>query len=112
MTSEIKNAIIRKATISRSDYGCLMIWLDVEYGSGVHQGFGGYNLYNGTKKVDVKSIMGHYMWSLMDVAGVDDWDMIVGKCIRVEVVDHLVYRIGHIIEDIWFCPKEAYKDLK
>lgn len=104
MNEEIKNAVIESVRVS-SDDGFLGIWLTLDYG-GSGQGFGGYALYlpKSFKHHEIKSHAGHFMWRVMEIAGVTNWADLVGKSIRVNATHTGVKAIGHIIKDDWFEP--------
>ncbi len=108
---EIKNAIIKKATLSNEDHGCLTAWIHLDYG-GAGQGFGGFALYlpksfaNHAKQ----SYAGHFIWRAMEVAGVSDWSQMAGRPVRVKADHSRVHAIGHIIEDDWFNPSEDFAE--
>lgn len=111
---EIKNAVIKSASIDTGDRGLLTAWLELDYG-GCFQGFGGYALYlpkdfkHPTNKGD---FAGHFIFRCLQVAEVQNWKSIVGKTIRVKSNQGKVYAIGHIIKDDWFCPSEDFKNMK
>lgn len=106
MTTETKNAVIKSAVISAADHGVLTAWLHLDYG-GSGQGFGGYALYLPESfRHHSKGSMqaGHFIWRVMEIAGVDDWARLAGKTIRVRASHSGVEAIGHIVKDDWFEP--------
>ena len=107
MKSEIetKNAVIESATLSFGDRGFLDCSLTLDYG-GSGQGFGGYVLYvpKSWKHHKLQSPAGHFIFRVMEVAGVDNWDALKGRTVRVRAEHSQVHAIGHIVKDDWFCP--------
>lgn len=108
--SEIRNAIIKRADLFIEDHGMLTAMLQLDYG-GLGQGFGGYSLYlpKTFKHHNVQSVAGHFIYRCLEIADVDSWDKLAGKTIRAECDWDCVHRIGHIVKDIWFDPKEEFK---
>ena len=107
---EIRNAIIKSARITSDDHGLLSAWIDLDYG-GSGQGFGGYCLYlpKNFEHHQLLSHAGHFIWRVMEVAGVDEWSRLVGKTVRVKSEHSKVHAIGHIVKDDWFNPSEDFK---
>jgi hypothetical protein len=109
---EINNAVIKSARIDMGDRGLLTAWLDLDYG-GMGQGFGGYALYlpKFFKHHKLESVAGHFLFRVMEVAGVERWDHLPGKTIRV-IAEHTgVKAIGHIVNDDWFDPEADFAAL-
>ena len=110
--SKIKNAVIRSTSLEIEDHNILTCWLYLDYG-GSGQGFGGYGLGlsgNNKHRDDQKESVfcARFLRGILDVAGVRRWDALDGKTIRVEADMGHIYRIGHIVEDIWLDPKELH----
>ena len=102
---EIKNAIIESARIDIGDRGFLDCNLSLDYG-GCGQGFGGYVLYlpKSWKHHELKSVAGHFIFRIMEIADVTEWSKLNGRSIRVDAEWHKIHGIGHIIKDDWFYP--------
>ena len=104
---EEKNAVIKSARISNDDHGLLTAWLDLDYG-GAGQGFGGFALYLPKSFKHHKKQMnwaGHFIWRVMEVAGVTRWADLPGKTVRVLASHEKVHSIGHIVKDDWYTPE-------
>lgn len=108
---EILNAVISKATLGFDDHGFLDAWLYLDLEGGCSQGFGGYVLQvpKESRYWTLKSVAGHYIWRVLEIAGVQEWKDLPGKAIRIKRKDGLIRGIGHILKEDWFIPSEDFK---
>jgi hypothetical protein len=108
----IQNAIIDKAVLTTDDHGLLSGWLFLTYETS-GQGFGGNALYlpKSFRHHRVESVCGHWIWRVMEIAGVTEWDKLPGRTIRVKCTWSKVYAIGHIVKDDWFDPSRDFENL-
>lgn len=113
METEIKNAIISSVSIDTGDRGLLTAWLYLDYG-GSGQGFGGYALYlpKSYSHHALESVAGHFIFRCMEIAGVEKWEDMKGKTIRVKSSHSKVEAIGHIVKNDWFNPSEDFAKLQ
>ena len=109
---ETRNAIITSAEINNDDHGLLTAWIRLDYG-GECQGFGGYGLYlpKDSRYHKLESLAGHFIWRVMEIAGVYKWENLEGKTIRVRQNMSRVWEIGHIVKYDWFCPSRDFEPL-
>ena len=100
------NAIIRGATLTITDHGYLAACVDLDYGDGTRQGFGGYTLFNPAKP-EGRNFCGWYLLRVLEIADVIEWGKLPGKAVRVRKKSgefDAIEAIGHIIKDDWFYP--------
>lgn len=110
---EIINAKITSTSITMADHGCLSFWVTVE-GSGFGVSIGGYSIghgYLGASEFDGYGPGLEAMMRIMDTVGVDVWEDLKGKYIRIESNGwgKPVKKIGHLIDDKWFDIDEFFK---
>lgn len=99
--SEIHNAQIKSTSLGYEGHGIMTSWLTLEWdGGGV--GFGGYSL-GGKSGID-------YIEEIMKVVGVERWEDLKGKYVRVETDGWgtPVVKIGNLIKDKWLNQKEFF----
>lgn len=100
---KIENARIRSTTLGYEDHGIFtcMLYLDREIGE---QGFGGYGLTMVGTDYGLKFIQ-----EILNTVGVDNWEDLRGKYIRIAVGEQWndsIKGIGNVIKDKWFYPEE------
>ena len=105
-------AIIKSARLEIGVGALLTTWLNLSYGDGGHQGFGGHCLYNPKfSKRREYNYAGHFIHRCLEVAGVSEWDKLPGRKIRVRKESQFgrIIEIGHIKDDDWFNPKKDFE---
>lgn len=112
--AEILNAKITSVSLTMADHGCLTFWITVE-GGGWGVSIGGYCIghgYLGADNFKVEYGDGlEAMMRIMDTVGVERWEDLKDKYIRVEVngLFESVKKIGNITENKWFDIKEFFE---
>lgn len=110
---EILNAKITSTSITMADHGCLTFWVTID-GGGWGVSIGGYSIGHGYLGADEFDGYGpglEAMMRIMDVVGVDKWEDLKDKYIRVESNGwgkHIT-KIGNVIHDQWFDIDEFFK---
>jgi hypothetical protein len=69
----------------------------------------GCGVYTPKSGIDGKNYAGHFLYRVLEVAGVDKWDQLEGRAVRVVGDDACIEAIGHIIADVWFNPGKEFK---
>ena len=110
---EEKNAVITGTSLTNDEHGTLSAWIYLDYG-GSDQGFGGWVLYlpKSFKHHELVSFAGHFIFRVLEIAGVSEWEKLKGRTIRVRATHNGVVEIGHIIKDDWFCPEKDFQSKK
>lgn len=104
---EILNAKITSVSISMADHGCLTFWITIK-GCGWGCSIGGYSIGHGY--LGAHTFQGYApgteaMMRIMDTVGVDRWEDLKEKYIRVKTDNGWgspITKIGNITEDKWF----------
>lgn len=102
------NAQIESTMLGLEDHGIMTFMLYLKYDS-CGQGFGNYALNGPTQKGEGKSI--DAIRKILETVGVDRWEDLKGKYIRIRKTDGYggrIESIGHIIEDKWWSPQEHW----
>jgi hypothetical protein len=99
---EIQNAIIQSVEITNKDHDMLLVWINLKF-KDYNQGFGGYELYSPRFKI-VHNKAGYFMYRLLQLADVHEWNQLKGKPIRVKSEGQQIIALGHIVNDDWYCP--------
>lgn len=109
---ETNNAVIEKAVIEINERGFLSAKIVLNYADGMSQIFGGYRLYTpkGERHHELKSLAGHFIYRVMQVAGASKWEHLVGNNIRVKSDERRVHAIGHIVNNDWLYPHADFSD--
>lgn len=110
----IENVRITATKLSMGDHGCLTFYIFVD-GGGWGCGIGGYCIGHGYLGCDEdffdatsKGLVA--MMRIMDVVGVEKWEDLPGKYIRVETDGwgDDIHKIGNILKDKWFDFEEFF----
>ena len=107
MEGNIENAKITNVSITMEDHGCLTFFLTLR-GKSWETNFGGFCIghgYLGSTEFKAENGGGLVaMMEIMDTVGVDRWEDLKGKYVRVKDVSwgDTVKAIGNLIEDKWF----------
>lgn len=110
---EIKNAQITSTMLGREDHGIMTFMIFVEFGS-YGQGIGGYAIdsYDCVAKKRVFTARGlEAISKILDVVGVDKWEDLKGKYIRIKdkgSIGSTIDEIGNLMEDKWFNLREFF----
>ena len=112
----ICNAKITSTFLGREDHGIMTFFLNVEM-DGAVCGIGGYALdqYDSETKKRICSTHSMEIVALiLDVVGVDSWEKLPGKYIRVEENGWggTIDKIGHIIKDKWVNLREFFESME
>lgn len=98
----MKNATIIGTMLGCEDHGVLTCYLTLEYETGA-QGFGGWCF--GAMQGPVTSAFGmEFIRQVLLVAGVEKWEDLKGRPVRVDATPDRVHAIGHYVKDVWFRP--------
>lgn len=116
---KILNAQITNVSLTMEDYGFLTFWLILE-GDGWGCGVGGYCIgrgYLGANEFTAECGYGlEAMMRIMDVVGVDKWEDLKGKYLRVQFPSSgwgdSVSIIGNLVKDKWFNIKDFFATKK
>jgi len=115
----IENATIEKTFLGYEDHGIFTFMLSVNYGSGMHQGIGNISLDSYDKEQEKRvptSLAGIFISEIIRTVGVDSWEKMKGKHIRVKLdregLNAMPIAIGHIVDDRWFEFKEILDQLQ
>jgi hypothetical protein len=119
-TMETVNAKIDSTMLGVEDHGIMTCMIGLDYG-GSHQGFGGYS-FDGPKgrKSKTGDRIGtafgcEFIRRVLEVVGVETWEQLKGKHVRVKREggwNGSIVSIGNIIKDDWFDPKELANSMK
>ena len=112
MSKKIRNAIIESTMLGYEDHGIMTCML-YTMSAGVGQGFGGYAFDQWSEEDKKRYGRGYgieFIARILKTVGVNEWEHLKGKHIRVDADHTKIYGIGNIIEDKWFYPAEDLRE--
>jgi hypothetical protein len=104
----IKNATIRGVSLFVEDHGIMTSFIDLDFGDGSSQGFGGWCLGK-PGKPDIA--LAEWVDGVMQSVGVTEWKDLSGKPCRIkkgEGFNAPIDEIGHFLKDEWFAPRTLW----
>lgn len=114
----IKNATIENVRLEL-ERDILQCWVALDFGDSTGQGFGGWALRLGDDYVRkdercADDFCGRYLYRLLKVGGVTDFNSLKGKSVRAKTNSDrsfggTIVALGHITKDIWLTPDELLK---
>ena len=109
-----ENAKITSVSLSMADHGCLTFMVYLE-GGGWGCGYGGYCIGTGYLGADEFKASNGYgleaMMRIMDTVGVEKWEDLPGKYVRVKTEGfNGIDIIGNLIKDKWFNIREFFAE--
>lgn len=112
--TEIENAKITNVSLTMADHGMLTFYITLE-GNGWGTNYGGYGIgrgYLGAEEFSSSDKGLEAMMRIMDVVGVDTWEDLKGKFVRVKMssLGQPITTIGNLIKNKWFDIKEFFKN--
>ena len=113
----IVNAEITGTYLGIEGHGILTAFLHCEFDD-YAQSFGGYALdtYDAEKKRRVgHSVGSEFINRVLETAGVENWEKLKGKHIRVDREkgwNGKIVGIGHITKNKWFYPERLVEEMK
>ena len=98
---EERNARIESTMLGTEGHGIMTAMLTLNYG-GAGQGFGGYRL---DSPRGPSAAMGLFVARVLEVVGVETWEALKDKSVRVRADYSHIHALGHYLDDKWFVPK-------
>lgn len=114
MNELIQNAVITSTMLGYEDHGILTFWITVKgSGWGVSIGGNALDAYSEQQEERIATGIGFQaVTEVMNVVGVEKWEDLKGKYIRVksEGIGKRVSVIGNLMEDKWFDIDSFFKE--
>lgn len=103
---EIANAQIESTMLGFEGHGIFTASIRLRWGS-FGCAFGGYSLGSDKPGKNASGYGSAFIQQVLKTVGVEKWEDLKGRYVRVETygMGGGIGRIGHIVEDKWFCPK-------
>jgi len=111
---EIKNAIIKDTFLGVEDHGFFTFILHLDYG-GSGQAAGLFLLDSTHEKYKLTTtglFVTPLLREIFNISGVDCWEDLKGKHIRVKSDNEKVVSIGHVLNDKWINFREFINEYK
>lgn len=110
----VRNAIIKSVSID-IERGILTGWIELDYGGYSQLLSGEFFLHmqdNDENKKNNNQSPGHFIMRCMQIGGVQRWEDLKGKTIRIIYDNDKIYAIGHIVINDWFDIEVDFKKLQ